>query len=101
MAAAKKRLAESGLQLSKASGPRALAKSRSEAGYDAPAGDAPGGDISDDAPYYLDDEAKAIAQQVYESPQLRMLFSASKNVSAEDLETVIALVRRMKREDDD
>ena len=50
--------------------------------------------------YYLDDEAREIARQVYERPQLRMLFSASKNVSAEDLETVIALVRRMKKEDD-
>ncbi len=50
--------------------------------------------------YYLDDEAREIAKQVYERPQLRMLFSASKNVSAEDLETVIALVRRMKKEDD-
>ena len=50
--------------------------------------------------YYLDDEAGEIAKQVYERPQLRMLFSASKNVSAEDLETVIALVKRMKKEDD-
>lgn len=50
--------------------------------------------------YYLDDEAREIAKQVYERPQLRMLFSASKNVSAEDLETVIALVKRMKKEDD-
>lgn len=50
--------------------------------------------------YYLDDEAREIAQQVYERPELRMLFSASKNVSAEDLTAVIALVNRMKKEDD-
>lgn len=57
--------------------------------------------FSEDEMYYIDSEARAIAQQVYERPQLRMLFDASKNVSAEDLETVIALVNRMKREDDD
>ena len=50
--------------------------------------------------YYLDDEAREIAQQVYERPERRMLFSASKNVSAEDLTAVIALVNRMKKEDD-
>ena len=47
-----------------------------------------------------DDEVAKIAQQVYERPELRMLFSASKDVSAEDLRAVIALVDRMKKEDD-
>lgn len=50
--------------------------------------------------YYLDDEAMAIAQEVYDRPELRMLFSASKNVSPDDLKAVIALVNRMKKEDD-
>ncbi len=48
--------------------------------------------------YYLDDEAAEIAQEVYERPELKMLFSASRNVSAEDLKAVIALVERMKKE---
>lgn len=50
--------------------------------------------------YYLDDEVAQIAQQVYERPELRMLFSASRKVSAEDLNAVIALVDRIKKEDD-
>lgn len=50
--------------------------------------------------YYLDEEVAEIAQEVYERPELRMLFSASRNVSAEDLKAVIAIVDRMKKEDD-
>ncbi len=50
--------------------------------------------------YYLDDEVAKIAQEVYERPELRMLFSASRNVSADDLKAVIALVDRMKKEDE-
>lgn len=87
MAAAKRRLAESG-----------LSNTKGESIAPHAAGDA---DLASEPElYYMDDEARAIAQQVYEKPQLRMLFSASKNVSAEDLETVIALVNRMKKEDD-
>lgn len=87
MAAAKRRLAESG-----------LSNIKGESIAPHAAGDA---DLASEPElYYMDDEARAIAQQVYEKPQLRMLFSASKNVSAEDLETVIALVNRMKKEDD-
>ena len=50
--------------------------------------------------HYLNREAMEIAQQVYERPELRMLFSASKNVSAEDLQAVIAIVDRMKKRDE-
>mgnify|MGYP003369854456 CR=1 FL=1 len=87
MAAAKRRLSEMNSDISEADG--------SSEHYEEP------DNFPDSGSYYVDDEARAIAQQVYERPQLRMLFSASKNVSAEDLETVIALVNRMKREDDD
>lgn len=54
----------------------------------------------EDSRYYLDDEVAKIAQEVYERPELRMLFSASRNVSADDLKAVIALVDRMKKEDE-
>ena len=50
--------------------------------------------------YYLDDEVAQIAQEVYERPELRMLFSASRKVSAEDLKAVVAIVERMKKVDD-
>jgi transcriptional regulator with XRE-family HTH domain len=48
--------------------------------------------------YYFDDEAAEIAQEVYSRPELKMLFSASRNVSAEDLKAVIAIVERMKKD---
>ena len=53
-----------------------------------------------DSKYYFDDEAAKIAQEVYERPELRMLFSASRKVSADDLKAVIAIVERMKKEDE-
>lgn len=53
-----------------------------------------------DSKYYFNDEAAKIAQEVYERPELRMLFSASRKVSADDLKAVIAIVERMKKEDE-
>lgn len=49
--------------------------------------------------YYLDDETRAIAQEIYESPDLRILFDALKNVTPEDLKFVIEMVKRMKGND--
>ena len=56
--------------------------------------------IEEPSKYYLDDEVAQIAQEVYERPELRMLFSASRKVSADDLKAVIAIVERMKKEDE-
>ena len=49
--------------------------------------------------YYLDDETRAIAQEIYESPDLRILFDALKNATPEDLKFIIEIVKRMKRND--
>lgn len=49
--------------------------------------------------YYLNDETKEIAQEIYENPDLRILFDASKNATPEDLKFVIEMVKRMKGED--
>lgn len=47
--------------------------------------------------YYLDPEAAEIAQEVYDRPELKMLFDASRNVSAEDLRFVIEMIDRMAK----
>lgn len=46
--------------------------------------------------YYLNDETKEIAQEIYENPDLRILFDASKNATPEDLQFIIEMVNRMK-----
>lgn len=45
--------------------------------------------------YYLNDETRKIAQEIYENPDLRILFYASKNATPEDLKFVTEMVKRM------
>lgn len=52
-----------------------------------------------DPHYYLNDETKQIAQEIYENPNLRILFDASKNATPEDLKFVTEMVKRMKGDD--
>ena len=47
--------------------------------------------------YYSDAKVAAYAQEIYENPNLRMLFDASKDVSKEDLEAVVDLMTRLKK----
>lgn len=47
--------------------------------------------------YYLDPEAAEIAQEVYDRPELKLLFDASRKVSADDLKFVIDMVDRLKK----
>lgn len=49
--------------------------------------------------YYLNDETRQIAQEIYENPDLRILFDASKNATPEDLKFVTEMVKRMKGDD--
>lgn len=58
-----------------------------------------GWDDEPDAGYYLDSEAAEIAQEVYDRPELKMLFDASRNVSAEDLRFVIEMIDRMAKKE--
>jgi transcriptional regulator with XRE-family HTH domain len=53
----------------------------------------PGGTIE---PYYLDEEAAQLAQEVYENPNLRVLFDASRKLSPDDIKAVIEIVKRMQ-----
>lgn len=47
--------------------------------------------------YYLGPEAAEIAQEVQQRPELKILFDASRKVSADDLELVINMIDRLKK----
>lgn len=51
----------------------------------------------DGSMYYLDPEAAEIAQEVQARPELKILFDASRKVSADDLELVINMIDRLKK----
>ena len=51
----------------------------------------------DGSMYYLDPEAAEIAQEVQQRPELKILFDASRKVSAGDLELVINMIDRLKK----
>lgn len=50
--------------------------------------------------YYLDPEAAAFAQEIFDDPELRILFDATRKVSKEDLQFVVDMIKRLKKEDD-
>lgn len=49
--------------------------------------------------YYLNEETQAIAQEIFENPELRALFDASRNATPEDLEIVKNLILDLKRKE--
>ena len=52
-----------------------------------------------DVPYYLDEETAEIAQEVYDRPELRILFDASRKASKEDIQFVVEMIDRMARKE--
>lgn len=46
--------------------------------------------------YYLNEETKKIAQEIYENRELRILFDASRDASPEDLLYVAEMIKRLK-----
>ena len=48
--------------------------------------------------YYLDDEAKDMAQFLYDNPEYKVLFDASRKVKKEDIEFVKQMLDRFKTE---
>lgn len=52
------------------------------------------GEMPEDA-YYLNDETAEIAQQIYDRPELRTLFDASRKASKEDVEFVVNMLQRL------
>ena len=47
--------------------------------------------------YYTNSETAKMAQEVYDNPDLRILFDASRDLRPEDIRFVIDMVNRMKR----
>lgn len=49
--------------------------------------------------YYLSLESRQIAQEIFENKDLKMLFDATRKVSADDLKLVYEMVKRMKTDE--
>jgi len=45
--------------------------------------------------YYIDPETKRIAQEIYDNPDLRMLFHASRKATPDDMKKVIEMTKIM------
>lgn len=49
--------------------------------------------------YYLNEETSKMAQSIFENKELRMLFDAAQDATAEDLETVHSMLLALKRKE--
>uniref|UniRef100_A0AAU8B1A4 Repressor protein n=1 Tax=Dulem virus 35 TaxID=3145753 RepID=A0AAU8B1A4_9CAUD len=49
--------------------------------------------------YYLNDETAAIAQEIFENKELRLLFDASRNADPEDIKAVHSMLLALKRKE--
>lgn len=49
--------------------------------------------------YYHNDDIAELAQEIYEDPDKRILFSAARNISKEDMQFVIDMIKRFKGDD--
>lgn len=63
--------------------------------------DRPGEPPDTDNHYYLNDEARELAQFMFENPEYRVLFDASRKVKKEDIEFVKQMIDRMRGDNDD
>ena len=51
--------------------------------------------------YYLNDDAREMAQFMFENPEYKVLFDASRKISKEDIETVKTIMDKFRRHDAD
>lgn len=51
--------------------------------------------------YYINPESAQIAQEIFDNPELRALFDASRNVTPDQLRTVTALLKSFKETNPD
>lgn len=56
---------------------------------------------SENDTYYLNDEAREMAQFMFENPEYKVLFDASRKVKKEDIEFVKQMIDRMRGDSDD
>ena len=55
------------------------------------------GTQEEDNSYYIDEDAKELAQFLFKNPEYRVLFDAAKDVSADDLEMVKTIIDKFKK----
>lgn len=51
--------------------------------------------------YYIDDETADIAQEIFDTPELRILFDAARDSRPEDLQMAADLLKRLKKTNPD
>lgn len=51
---------------------------------------------SEKASYYMEPETAALAQQIHDDPELRILMDASRKLRPEELKSVINMIKAMK-----
>ena len=49
-------------------------------------------------PYYLNDDAKEMAEFIFKNPEYKVLFDASRKVSKEDIATVMTIMDKFKKD---
>ena|SRR5665647_383471 len=54
----------------------------------------------DNKNYYLNDETARIAQEIFDNPDLKILFDATRKTKPEDLKLISDMVKRMSGEND-
>lgn len=54
---------------------------------------------TDEPEYYLNEETKKVAQEIYENKELSLLFDAARDASPEDLQTVHTMLLALKKKE--
>lgn len=57
-------------------------------------------DENEETGHYLDEEAAKIAQEIFDNPDLRILFDTTRKVKPEDLKLIAEMVKRMSGDND-
>ena len=60
-----------------------------------------GDETDDDENYYHDPEAAALADMIKDNPRYRVLFEASRNLSADDVNFVIDMIKKLAKTDEE
>lgn len=55
-----------------------------------------GEEKNDSIPYYINEDARDMAQFIFENPEYKVLFDASKKISKDDINTVVAILDKFK-----
>lgn len=58
-----------------------------------------GEETTENVQYYLNDETRIIAQEIFDNKDLRILFDASRKAKPDDLKLIIEMAKRFRNED--